>query len=77
MLISPFPLIKPDVRISRIRLTEGFSSESTRSPCDRHEACSILDDGTNARKSCDRLEDDSHVDFDGSGACTSGFAPHG
>ena len=65
------------MRISRIRLTEGVSSVSTRNPYDLHEAPVNQDDGPDARKSCDRSEDKSHVDFDGSGACTSGFAPHG
>ena len=75
----PSPLFKPDLRISRIRLTEGVSSVSTRSPRDCHESTVNPDDDTDVRINCDRPGDDSHVDFDDAGepscVCTLGNSP--
>ena len=63
----PSSLFKPDVQISRIRLTEGVSSGGPRGTVDRYEALVDPDDDTDARKACDPPMDDSHVDFDDRG----------
>ena len=68
-------LIKPDVRISRIRLTEGVSSEGTRRLSDHYEASLIPDNDKGARTNCDPRLDDNHVDFDDAGECSGAETP--
>jgi len=57
-------LIPPDVRISRIRRTEGVSCISTRRLSGRHAASLTPDDDKDEHTRCDPQADESHVDFD-------------
>ena len=63
----PSSLIPPDVRISRIRRTEGVSSVGTRRSRDCLAASLIPGSDRGARRECGRVEDGSHVGFDGGG----------
>jgi len=59
----PSPLIPPDVRISRIRRTEGVSHISTRSLSGFPAALLTPDNRTSGDKESGREVGDSHVDF--------------